>query len=269
MNLFSLFFGLKSKFLPTPETIVYETIYEMPFIDCFHADDIFGYLPSGSLQEYPFNDLKQIIKSTELEVITIDFMDINTIGSSKSKESYFTFKSIDEFGEAVYSKEHWTIEECMKHIEERIFDKLNLADVTLHRWNKLLKVSNGDGSHHLAVAQYLNKIGVKYTGNTTFQVKKREKFIDVSALSHLLIDFDFFVVSVASFSDIYQKYNQNGIEDIKDRYLFKETNNRNYLITINKKAKGISKHLAEELKRASSIDETLCVYFNDYILQRV
>lgn len=264
-NIIKWLFGLKRSAATHHEPIEYTPLQNVPFIDCFHVDDIFGYLPCSSAREYPFKELSVIVKTSEPKLTMIDFMDIDTIGSSKSKENFPTYKTIKDFGEATQNREQWTIEECMKHIEDRIFH--GNAHVTLYRWNNTLNISNSDGSHHLAVANYLLSIDTPYSGVTCFDMQYKESYVDTDAISDLTAKFHLFVLSKYTFNDVYRKYKKYSTDEMKNRYQSNETNNQNYLIAIEQNRKDLS-NLIDDLRRKSEDDTSLCIDLNKYLAER-
>lgn len=267
-SFFNWFHGLFSIKTQPPEPIKYTPISSVPFVDCFHSDDIYDFLPNLSHIKYPFDVLASIVKISKEKHQSIDFREISSFSDSKSKQSYFTFNTIEEFGKSVWERERWTIEGCMKHIEDNVFYRNHPVSVTFYKWNKRLKISNPDGSHHFAAAVHLLNSGTPYAGNTIFPVVYREISIDSLSAKELFEQFYFFVITRSTYNDIFAKYKYSDMDE--SSYLIHETKmNHCYIIAIQLEPTGMMKYLFDDLISASSQPGGLCVNLNAYLTERM
>ncbi len=224
-----------------------------PTINCFNSDDLYLYI--DIYNNYGYND--EIQKEFSKLIIeeeynsTIDLKCIDSISNSKSKSAGYEFDTIYSFGKNIYidKKCKWTIDECIEHISDE-----EPYDVYYYTWNNRYKWSNGDGSHHFAVANFLlTNENMNYNLNS----KIRKRSIDISIAQKLLCTYYMFVVN----SDHRYIFNEYSLIDTLKSY---DIGNGNSMILIYKE--NIDYFLIEFLIK---FNQNYIFYFNNYLIKKL
>lgn len=267
---------------PEPELpkIVFEGAVNVPKIGCFCSDDISGLLTLSGTPEYPFSAIKAFVKTTSPSETMFDFMDIDSISTSKSDTKYFP--TIEIFGEDTLNEikkieplkihANWSVDACKSHIDSDLFGR-GSTQIKIIRWNNRVEVDNSGGSHHFAVLRYYMSIGEAYSFSTMIKIMTFERFIDEELVKDTINKFQFFIVSHETHRNIVNTY--NGRTDFKAMervYRHDDGKKNDWMIAISLTATQEANRrtdLIAELFDASVSSPDMCLDLNTYIKERI
>ncbi len=233
----------------------FETVYE-PKLNSFNSDDLSSFIKIYSDGIYFHNDEIQKLFS---QLIFFERKVLNINLDLKSIDSVFASKSLGKdydtmylFGKNVYvdRNDRWSFDECIKHITED-----EPFDIYYYLWNDRYAWVNANGSHHLAVANFLatnEHIVHNLVCNVT--IKKINNEIAIKILK----DFEMFIIH----NEI--KYTLKKILG-KDNILMYDLNSQNTLILFDK-----NNQIFDKLIRLLKIiDNQYILNLNDYLINRL
>jgi len=218
--------GMKKLFFYTHyEFKMYEDILnikfleiEHPKVNCFNSDNLKQYIYFDNNNYIPSkcNKAKKLLDKLILKdesISKVNLLKINSINASKSKSSGKVYGSIYLFGQYVHVKENagWTFDECISHVLE----KHKLLDLYYYKWNDKYCWINSDGSHHLAVANY---IATNEEIDYFFDCNITSFSIDEEITNELISNYELFIIHKKISYNFIQIFNRNMICILHNRY---------------------------------------------------
>lgn len=227
---------------------------------CFSSNDLYDYTDALKRRGGCFTMLGDLIVENRYSVDDFRITDIGAIGSSKSSGK--GFDSVEKFGESVFKREGWSVEECYKDLERNATNERHLPiDIKTYRWNGIFKWSNHDGSHHMAAAIYQLLLD-PLLPIKSYPASIIEYSIDKDAAEILFEKYGFFVINNRTWWKIYE------IVKNFDHLPKTETlSGEQVMIAIDKQCEeNYVKKLSEILHNETN---EVCINVNEYIFERV
>lgn len=243
-----------------PHIIFKDEIIHPEIPNCFSSDDLFNFLNIYRPSTSDFQALSEIVKIREYEINDFDICKIDSFADSKSKSADLRFPSVYDFGKSVFIRDGWTIEECIKDLENHAARPGAVLDMLFYAWNQRYAWDNGDGSHHMSTAIFHLKNDPSLP-RYCYDVKVKEKFIDTSATSDVFRKYRFFIINSKSWWHIYEDYrNTDGLNII-------QIINGMHIVSIKRDSN--NQKCKKFLTLCESQNENVCVDLNRYIDDRM
>ena len=251
----------KLLFYTNPEFKMYEDILrinfleiEHPKLNCWNSDTLGKYINFQSQITCKANHLlNNLISKTEYRS-KINLKKIDSISASKSKSSGKIYENIYLFGQymCVVENVDWTFDESINHILGKHQQYNKVQDIIYYSWNDRYHWVNSDGSHHLAVANFIatnERIDYFFDCNVTAYK------INDTVAEELINNYELFI--------LHQKIQYN-FTKIFHRDMICILSNRNYdevLIAIKKE----NTHINDVIRFLKKFDKKYVFNVNDYL----
>jgi hypothetical protein len=243
------------------ECIIYEKLFSINFelinyprLDCFHSNDLSNFVKINNYENKNFVDLFSNLIKEKKEVKKINIKEVNSIMSSKSKSSGYSFETLYLFGKNIYLDRNnkWDFDECISHV----LYKKNVLDMYHYNWNDRYAWSNSDGSHHFAVAVFHaeneNKIYI-IDANVTI------KYIDEHIANKILNIYSVFVINSKNENSLRECFKKEEI------YIFNIAHGNDSLVVFDKSNRNIISYV----RILELIDDKKILDFNKYLQNRL